>query len=68
MDTLGMLHLPAKIPSQGQEIPRVAIGGDAPSDAPHGLRGQRRRQIETPRFEVEFRVHGRRVHGAHSSR
>ena len=57
MDMLGMLHLPAEIPSQGQEIPRVAIRGNTPSDAPHGLRGQRRRKVEPPRFEVEFRVH-----------
>lgn len=42
VDTLDMLRLRSEIPGQGQEIPHLAVGSDAPPDAPEGPRGQRR--------------------------
>jgi hypothetical protein len=42
---------------QGEEVPRVAFGGDAAPEASHGVCGQRRRHKEAPRFEVEGWVH-----------
>ena len=58
MDALDMLCLCTEIPGEGQEIPCVATGGDAPPDAPCCSRGQRCRQVEPPRSEIEFRVKG----------
>ena len=46
-----------EIPGQGQEIPRVAVDGNASFDASCDVHGQRRRQVEPSRFEAEFRVH-----------
>ena len=40
----------------GEKPSRVVA--DAPAEASRGVRGQRRRQEEAPRFEVEGWVHG----------
>ena len=44
--------------SQGEEVLGVAVGGDASSEASHGVRGQGRRDEEPVRFEVEDRIRG----------
>jgi hypothetical protein len=51
-------HLLAEATSQGEEVLRVALGVDASPEASHGVRGQRRRYEEPPRFEIEGCVHG----------
>jgi hypothetical protein len=43
--------------SQVQNLSRVATCGDSSSQAPAEMRGQRRRDEETPRFEVKGWVH-----------
>ena len=58
VDALDVLRLRAEVPGQAQEIPRVAVGGDSPPDAPCRPRGQRPGQVEPSRLEVEIRVHG----------
>jgi hypothetical protein len=50
-------YLLSEAAGQGEEVPRVAFGGDASADASHGVRGQRSRHEETPRFEAEGWVH-----------
>ncbi len=42
---------------QVQEFPSAAVGGEASSKAPSGLRGQRRRDKEAFRLEIEDRIH-----------
>lgn len=47
--------------SQVQEFPGAASGGEPPSEAPPGLRGQRRGYEEASGLEVEDRVHAREI-------
>ncbi len=47
----------AEATSQGEEILRVALGDDTAFKASHGMRGQRRRYEEPPRFKVEGSIH-----------
>ncbi len=49
--------------SQVQKFSGAATGGDMPSQTPANLRGQCRRDKETPRFEVEGLVHGSKTLG-----
>jgi hypothetical protein len=42
----------------GEKLPRVTDGWDAPAKASRGVRAERRRHQEAPRFEVEGRIHG----------
>jgi hypothetical protein len=46
-------YLLSEAAGQGEEVPRVAFGGDAAAEASHGVRGQRRGHKEATRFEVE---------------
>jgi hypothetical protein len=47
--------------SQVQKFPGAAASGEASSEAPPGLRGQRRRYKEASRLEVEDRVHAQQM-------
>ena len=47
--------------SQVQEFTGAAAGGEAPSEALPGLRGQRRRYKEASHLEVEGRVHAQQM-------
>lgn len=44
--------------SQIQELSGIAAGGDSSSQAPTEMLGERRRDEQTPRFEVKGWVHG----------
>ena len=44
---------------QVQELSGIADGRDSSSQAPSQMRGERRRDEQTPRFEVEGWVHGK---------
>ena len=55
--TLDRAHSLVQSASQIQEFPGAAAGGEVSSEAPPGLRGQRRGYKEASGLEVEDRVH-----------
>ncbi len=57
MDRLDALHVFSEVLGQGQKVRCAAILIHTPPDASRSLHSQRRRQVETPRFEVEFWIH-----------